>query len=341
MNDESGIIRYWDVFPKSIRISQGGDGHAIPLSIRGNVNFPEFVSSNPEVAFVDPGGVLHCGWNKGNAMITAYILTETGQMSLRHMAVEVREQSWFSNHPDFISSDINGVQGRVINAVNTSGVSFATVEIRRNETGSTLVRTVTDESGFFGLTLPPGDYFAIASAPDYIDWHGWITVSSDTQGLQIVMSPILNGQMARIVLQWGQNPRDLDSHLTGPRTDGSRFHVFYSHAYEQDGAELDVDDTSSYGPETITIHRLIPGTYRYCVHDYTNRSSNPSFGLAGSSATVKVFMEDDEEHTFNVPDSPGTVWNVFDVDGTTGLIIPRNVMTHQSQPSEVGRVDME
>ena len=32
----------------------------------------------------------------------------------------------------------------------------------------------------------------------------------------------------RVVLTWDEQPRDLDSHLTGPQTDGNgRFHIYY------------------------------------------------------------------------------------------------------------------
>ena len=175
------------------------------------------------------------------------------------------------------------------------------------------------------------------TAPGYIAWHGWVNADPNTSGdIQIVLSPELDGQVARIVLQWGLNPRDLDSHLTGPTPSGGRFHVFYSHTIENEAAELDVDDTSSYGPETITIHRLIPGVYRYAVHDYTNRNANPSTGLAQSGASVKVFMSDGREQTFTVPNAPGTVWTVFEIDGATGTVTPVNAMSYQSQPANVG-----
>ena len=39
-------------------------------------------------------------------------------------------------------------------------------------------------------------------------------------------------------------------------------------------ANLDVDDISSYGPETITILENIYGTYTYAVHNYSNRRAS-------------------------------------------------------------------
>ena len=84
------------------------------------------------------------------------------------------------------------------------------------------------------------------------------------------------------------------------------------------------------------MHRLVAGPYRYSVHDYTNRNSSTSTGLAGSGATVKVFYYDGREYTFNVPNQPGTVWNVFEINGTTGAITALNQMEFESNPGSVG-----
>ena len=55
----------------------------------------------------------------------------------------------------------------------------------------------------------------------------------------------------KIVLSWGSNPRDLDSHICG-KSSKNDFHVFYSNkSFSENGkiiAHLDTDDTSSYGP---------------------------------------------------------------------------------------------
>ena len=66
----------------------------------------------------------------------------------------------------------------------------------------------------------------------------------------------------RIVLTWGEYPWDLDSHLYGKDklTDSDVFHTCYwAKNYYQGStaiAKLDVDDTTSYGPETTTIYEL-------------------------------------------------------------------------------------
>jgi uncharacterized protein YfaP (DUF2135 family) len=87
-----------------------------------------------------------------------------------------------------------------------------------------------------------------------------------------------------VKLTWGQAPSDLDSHLFAPN--GS--HVFYSSKGSLTAtpfANLDVDDTSSYGPEVVTLSRLMVGTYRYLVHNYSGHASGP---ISASGARVEL-----------------------------------------------------
>ena len=72
-----------------------------------------------------------------------------------------------------------------------------------------------------------------------------------------VASPVPNGQL-RIVLTWGETPRDLDSHLDLP----SGCHVYYGRKQCNGEASLDTDVTDSFGPETINIRKLKPGVYK-------------------------------------------------------------------------------
>lgn len=85
-------------------------------------------------------------------------------------------------------------------------------------------------------------------------------------------------------LTWGARPSDLDSHLYTP----SGAQVYFSSRGSLAGApfaNLDVDDTSSYGPEVVTISRLMVGTYTYFVRNYSGYSSGP---IAAASARVEL-----------------------------------------------------
>ncbi|MBA3444343.1 MAG: hypothetical protein H0T58_05760 [Gemmatimonadales bacterium] len=140
------------------------------------------------------------------------------------------------------------------------------------------------------------------------------------------------------MLQWGATPSDLDAHLTGPTETESRFHVYFGVRGSLDAAPfaaLDRDDTDSFGPETITVSRMVEGTYRFSVHDFVNRgasSDSPSDALALSSATVTVYLASGESQVFGVPEGqPGTLWTVFTLSG--GTITPVNTMSYESTPA--------
>lgn len=135
----------------------------------------------------------------------------------------------------------------------------------------------------------------------------------------------------RIVLTWGSTPSDLDSHLVGPTADDSKFHVYYGDKTYGFEADLDVDDTSSYGPETVTIHSFNEGIYTYAVHDYTNKNSSYSTAMANSGAQVKVYRGAELIATYNVPaNMDGTLWTVFTYNSVTRQITTVNKMSYDS-----------
>jgi hypothetical protein len=79
-----------------------------------------------------------------------------------------------------------------------------------------------------------------------------------TQRTLAVARPVGPGKL-RMVLTWGETPRDLDSHLDTP----TGCHVFYGQKRCPDGsASLDADVTDGFGPETINVHTLRPGLYK-------------------------------------------------------------------------------
>ena len=179
--------------------------------------------------------------------------------------------------------------------------------------------------------MPTGYYTAELSAAGYIT--AFISVYSlggqDTGNQNASISPVLAAGEVRIVLTWDNAPADLDTHLTGPTTSGPRFHVAYYALTVNDGsvASLDVDDTSSYGPETVTITSQIAGVYRYYVHDFTNDGTNPSLALSNSGAQVKVYNSSGLAATFNIPaNQGGTIWEVFELSGST--ITPINLFSY-------------
>ena len=75
-------------------------------------------------------------------------------------------------------------------------------------------------------------------------------------GMTYALSPVLKDlDSMRIVLNWGKNPLDLDSHLSYKNQ-----HIYWDNKQGL-AANLDVDDVDSYGPETVTIDKKLDGQY--------------------------------------------------------------------------------
>jgi len=130
-------------------------------------------------------------------------------------------------------------------------------------------------------------------------------------GLTYALSPNMkNLDGLRAVLTWGKHPSDLDSHLAYKNN-----HIFYS-SKQGTKAHLDVDDTNSYGPETITIvQRQEDKAYLYAVQDFTNGTKNSSTLLSASGATVHVYIGQTLMRTYKVkPRKVGNIWVVFVID---------------------------
>lgn len=209
------------------------------------------------------------------------------------------------------------------------------------------IQLTTNDGGYYEANLRKGNYTVEASKEGYVTGYFNIVVLAANPNLYQhgILTPILPEGQTRIVLSWGQNPGDLDSHLTGPTISGDRFHIFFaSKTYSDESntkqADLDVDDTSSYGPETTTIYQQIPGVYRFSIHDYSNRNSSNSMAMSLSGAQVKVYRGNSIVSTFNVPNNQvGTVWTVFEIN-ENDEIIPINTMTNESDPNGVSRLNL-
>jgi hypothetical protein len=135
------------------------------------------------------------------------------------------------------------------------------------------------------------------------------------------ISPEIPNKDYRIVLDWGERPSDLDLHFE--KRGG--YHISYHNmrTHSDGNVQLDRDDMSSYGPETITIERTdARSVYTLYVIDYTNQRSRSSSALSQSGAVIRVYSRNRLLHTFQVPAGQGIRWEVFRIEG--GNIAPIN-----------------
>jgi hypothetical protein len=155
--------------------------------------------------------------------------------------------------------------------------------------------------------LIPGRYTINAEARGFYPSKGEEASVSEgkTTEAEVHLIPLLkDNEAARIVLRWDKDPRDLDSHLFLPENEALNIrHIYYPSKYMKArigdtlAAVLDVDDTTSYGPETVTIYKKLNGLYRYAVYHYAGSGS-----IGGTSkAGIKVITHNNGIQEFPVP----------------------------------------
>lgn len=184
-------------------------------------------------------------------------------------------------------------------------------EVIFQRAGETSVKTYTDNTGKATTVVPANiddkDTTLIVKAAGY----STLAVKCPCNGLTYAISPnmqALDGM--RVVLSWGDTPSDLDSHLVYPNN-----HIYFESKVGRN-ADLDVDDTDSYGPETVTIKTKRSGeTYYYAVHNFSQRDSNNDSSLSNSDAKVFVYIGSTLIKTYYIPkNKEGTLWSVFYID---------------------------
>ncbi len=234
----------------------------------------------------------------------------------------------------------SGFEGRITDIYGV-GVEDMTIKFRAgvgNTEGDVVKTAVTGKYGYYSVELEPGMYTGELEKSGFLTTY---VVATSLTGVYNVGQNETAIRVARegeikIVLTWDEHPRDLDSHLVGPTPDGDRFRTWYGEkTYSYNGevyADLDWDDTDSYGPETTTIRKVIDGTYQFYVHHFSGENT-----LRTSSAKVEVYKGTELLQTYNVPTGEGseTYWIAFDmtIDGNnidfTRIDAMTNSMTEQ------------
>ncbi|MGI1440880.1 tetratricopeptide repeat protein [Escherichia coli] len=184
-------------------------------------------------------------------------------------------------------------------------IEGASVTLQRN--GAQSVSGITNTSGSISLGTSFADNkdaLLIVKKEGYSN----LVVKCPCAGMTYAISPVMtNLDGMRVVLSWGEKPFDLDSHLIFPGG-----HIYFD-SKEGTDANLDVDDTDSYGPETVTISKKDFGeSYIYAVQDYSNKGLPNSNYLSASKAKVFVYVGSSLVRSYSVPAGKrGNIWTVF------------------------------
>lgn len=216
------------------------------------------------------------------------------------------------------NAGIGSLSGIVTNAIDGLPITGLTLEFIRginNPDGELAATTTTDASGAYSVAnLSFGNYTCIIFGVGLQTTIVTVTVLGDVDltNQNAAISPAVEAGQTRIVLTWGESPRDLDSHFSGPTIDGTEaFRVYFGNRTEED-VILDVDDTSSFGPETVTLEDSSrPGVFRYSVFNFSGGGDDV---LSNSGANVQVIREEGIVAEFFVPRGEGNLWTVFDME---------------------------
>lgn len=224
---------------------------------------------------------------------------------------------------------INGVltdaeDGNVISA----GLTVILRKGMNNITKDTIAEVTSDENGgYIFEDVVPGQYTIQVvdrrDEGDYVSaYYNISLMSSETRTKNIVVSRNVGNTNTRFVLSWegekeGVSP-DLDIHACGVNNAnceefdvkfGNKYMSLYDIYYRDAGSvELDVDDKSYEGPETITIRNNSQGYYNIFVQDYTNLGYGD--GLKNSKPVIKMYSGNHLIDTIKMPDKDGGNWFV-------------------------------
>jgi len=253
------------------------------------------------------------------------------------------------SEPDRIKTSISG---QIINSQTGEGLANATLSFydaakkspsvngaQRSSSAAGAVFVITTDAfgnyssteafaGTFTLIITADNFYA-QTILDFIISE--IASENIFEPITVVQELGVGEGVLRIVLTWGLNPYDLDSHLTGPLTGTSdRFHMYYSNSEPYlSNVNLDVDDTYSFGPETTTILSYRNGVYRYSIHNYSTSEVSGALEIYNSPTTVRVFDNTGLKKTYIAPvatATSGDTWLVFEINVVNGVasIVDKN-----------------
>ena len=233
------------------------------------------------------------------------------------------------------SDQVGGVKGIVSDSITTRGIHQITMKVRQGyyNYGDSRIDDIimigyTDLDGNYCFENLSAGYYCV-EVVDESDRNNKYTVAYFNfivRGGKVDINPkiflsqeIERGKI-RIVLQWGKNPTDLDTHVFFSEYRKELY--FYNKEIYDNGqlvAILDRDVKEGEGPEVVTIDTTLSGDFIYYVHNYFGNSFTE---LANSKATVWLYRNGYPSKMFTVPLSHCSYdWRVFHYDSQDDRII--------------------
>ncbi len=294
-----------------------GNEYTIPTDLDGNYTIPNLPSSEYSIEMEHPDYIKASGKIKVVDEMTVF------------------PQILFLLKSDRMIASLEGIIKDAQTGGGLAGIKVSLYEGFNNTSGNAVMSVSSVTSGEYDLSIESGYYTLVLSGSNVTDVSYNITITGDITRDFTISAKIDSGKV-RIILTWGEFPEDLDSHLKKENNIKTE-HIYYHNKTLHNGDNLDVDDTTSYGPETITFNLDKDYNYTYYVHDYINRDTyEDTTELANSGAKVIVIIGGDEENLtfeYNVPSKEGTVWKVFEI--VNGEFRAKNDMYYVTEPSKI------
>lgn len=251
------------------------------------------------------------------------------------LSVELHGRSSFSATLAVANrTDFGLAAGTVSNAL--TGAPLAGAQVTLQPASGTARTATTNSQGQYSLSLlRAGSYSSAVAATGFVTATQTAVVSGgQTLTAHFALTPpLLTGQY-RVVTNW-QSELDLDAHLTGPGQSNGRFHVWWNDTTDlltPSVSLLDFDSVNP-GPETLTFTPAATGTYRFSLHNYTDRDATGNARLAQAGAVVRVYRGAQQIGVFTVPNGNGTLWKVFEL--SNGQLSAVNQLTDEVDASKI------
>jgi uncharacterized protein YfaP (DUF2135 family) len=267
-----------------------------------------------------------------HGFVQVWTLADPSQ--LQHTRV-VGPEGWTNITIVIAAQTCGNLIGRVTDADTGQPIAGATV----TESGGGQRTTNANGEFSFQCVRPAGSNRVFASAPGYTTGSevGVVPTAGNSNPVNIKLRRVRVVEV-HIRLDWGSQPSDLDSHLSGPIPAGGRFHCFFRNLQPVPFVRLDVDDITAFGPETITVQAVagafVAGSYHYWVHNFTGTT------FAGSSASVSVSVADAHGTLTQIArwdvvnaagDPADDLWHVVNIDiDANGNVTRTNIETFQA-----------
>jgi len=309
-----------------------------------SIGFGDNETAPVKVLYTDPFGKysaenLQDGMYYIVASATSYKTYTINEIEIKDSAIVYAEDIYMVERK-------GSVEGTITDAVTGQGIDGTSYIVRdgwNNKTGDAVTAGVFEDADY-ALSLNNGNYTLEISKEGYITNYKNITIAEDqVDQANITLVPEngadVTADQLRVVLTWGEEPADLDSHMIC-YSETMPYHIWYrqQNFYGDSTANLDVDDTDSYGPETVTVNNMnVNEKFSYYVHDYTNSDDYNTNAMSLSGAKVEVYLGEKNIATYFVPSNQeGTLWHVFDFDAATQTITPVNTFSYENTPSVIG-----